>query len=1089
VSLAAVNAPGLSVLSGPDPEIKRIEAALASHGIAARRLHTSHAFHSSMMEPILGEFGALVAEAELSPPTIPFVATLTGEWADAAVQTPGYWSAQLRSAVRFADGLRTVMAADSPVCQDPVMLEVGPGRTLVTFAAETARSAGKSPLCVASLPAPGEQLADTSVILDALGQLWASGVAVDWPSFHSTERRRRVSLPTYPFERRSYWIGPNPNQPVSGDEARDTANWFHRPAWREEPLPADATAALAGSRILVLHDEDGPGEGVVAALRAVGAQPLVVSGGDHFEHSGDDAFRIDLADPDGFHNLAAQVCGNGTRLAGVVDCWSATSPRLSDLDEAAEVSLLAPLRLAHALSEQPTVRPLPVLLVARGTRRVRDNDELDPPRAFGIGVAKVLPQEHPGLRLAHLDVDDTAGVASQILAELAAGVPEPSVALRGGQRFVEGFDAVVIPSASPPATMPERPVVMITGGMGHIGFHLAEAMFDNIGAQLVLISRTPLAHPDEWTSLSQDPAISPDLREHLRRLARMREERDDVLVLAADLNDAAQVSSVVDAAVARFGRIDVVVHGAGRVDAAAFASAADTGSAVVKAQLTPKLRGLMHLTEAMRGREPSRWILHSSISSVLGGLGLAAYAAANAVLDAIAVAGGDQWLSIGWDAWDNAAEAASIGMPSPIRPPEGAQAFLRLLGHDLGPRALVVVGDFEKRLDSWVYHADAARRSDGSAERHPRPNLATPFEEPGTATERELAKIWGEQLGIATVGVHDRFLDLGGHSLLAVQVASEIRDAFDIELPVLKLFQAPTVSQLATLVDELRSGDAQPSPVSVPRGNAPASEQATPLNPDRPEDAAKAGYRRFYDDVTRRLERSGAGDASFFLNYGYISLGHGDEAVVDTPEGIFNPTSVRLARELIGAVDLSNRRVLDVGCGRGGTVALLAEQYGADATGVDLAPEAVAFCRRAHLLPGVRFDVGDAENLPFEDGSFDAVINIESSHTYPNLRAFFAEVRRVLAPDGWFLYTDLLPVQRWAEVRVLLRARGFSLHQDRLITANVLASCDQVAAARTRAFGEASAEIDNFLAVPGSAVYEQMSSGAWEYRILRANRP
>jgi SAM-dependent methyltransferase len=227
---------------------------------------------------------------------------------------------------------------------------------------------------------------------------------------------------------------------------------------------------------------------------------------------------------------------------------------------------------------------------------------------------------------------------------------------------------------------------------------------------------------------------------------------------------------------------------------------------------------------------------------------------------------------------------------------------------------------------------------------------------------------------------------------------------------------------------------------------------------------------------------------SFFLNYGYLSLGSGDEARFEVPDGTFNPSSIRLAFELIGATDLRDRKVLDVGCGRGGTVALLAEFCGADATGVDLSPEAIAFCRRTHSHPRVSFEVGDAERLPFEDGSFEAVTNLESSHTYPSLRAFLAQVRRVLASDGWFLYTDLLPVQRWAEVRALLEPLGLTIVTDRHITPNVLASCDDVAATRAQAFNESSAALDNFLAVPGSAVYEQMRSGAWEYRIVRARK-
>ncbi len=321
-----------------------------------------------------------------------------------------------------------------------------------------------------------------------------------------------------------------------------------------------------------------------------------------------------------------------------------------------------------------------------------------------------------------------------------------------------------------------------------------------------------------------------------------------------------------------------------------------------------------------------------------------------------------------------------------------------------------------------------------------------------------------------------------------MQVASEIRDSFQIELPVLKLFQAPTIGELAVLVDTAETSSAA-APAGLPIAPAPVSASAPQaIVGDGAGAAAKASYREFYDDVTRRLERSGVGEASFFLNYGYLSLGGIDEARLEVPEGTFNPSSVRLALELIGPTELVGRRVLDVGCGRGGTVSLLADRFEALVTGVDLSPEAVAFCRRVHVGPNVGFEVGDAEHLPFDDATFDAVTNIESSHTYPNLRAFLAEVRRVLKTGGWFLYTDLLPVQRWAEVRALLGPLGLTLASEREITANVLASCDLVASTRAQAFDQPGALIDNFLAVPGSAVYEQMHSGAWEYRIVRAKR-
>jgi phthiocerol/phenolphthiocerol synthesis type-I polyketide synthase E len=1087
LSIAAINAPGYSVLSGPDAAIDRVEVALTAEAIAARRLHTSHAFHSSMMDPILAEFEQLVAKVRLGTPSIPFASTLTGEWVTGAVTQPGYWSTQLRSTVRFADALRVLTAEKSAVGRNPVLLEVGPGNTLATFAAQTARGDAPAPSCLTSLPGAHDRRPDTELMLASLGQLWASGVGIDWEGFHATERRARVSLPTYPFERRSYWIGARPGQSAEAPQyvARDTSEWFHKVVWVEVPPPGASLQALEGRRILVFDEQSGVGARVIDRLRELGAHPIVVRRGKAYARIAEDEYTLDPSLPDAFPQLAASVCAAEPRLAGVIDCWSADPLGGTDLDAAAVVTLLAPMRLASSLSDHPTVRPLPMLLVARGTARVRDDDPLDPPRALGSGAARVLPQEYPGLRVSHVDVDGDPSVTDLVLAELAAGAPEPTVAVRGGHRFAETYEPVMIREAEAPLGLPEQPVVFVTGGLGHMGIHLAEGMFTRIGARLVLVGRTAVPEPEQWAPRSEDPAISADLRNVLKRLAAMRAERDDVLVLRADMNDAAQVQGAVDAAMARFGRIDLVVHGAARIDAAAFASVADSGPLVVEAQFSPKLRGLFHLMTALRGREPRRWVLHSSISTVLGGLALGVYSGANAVLDAVAVAGGAHWLSIDWDLWDNAGEAESAGMPVAIHPPEGTEAFLRLLSTDMGSRALVVISDLAGRLAAWVRRGDAAGPKAG-VERHPRPNVSTPFVEPRTATERELAEIWSAQLAITPIGIYDRFFDLGGHSLLAVQVASEIRDRFQIEMPVLKLFRAPTVAELAVLIDQAQAtGTEVPAVLPIPDVALPV---ATALAGDTPDSTAKARHREFYDDVTRRLERAGVGEASFFLNYGYIPRGDGDEARFEVPAGVFNPSSVRLAFELIGTTDLNGRRVLDVGCGRGGTVALISDCFDADVTGVDLAPEAIAFCRRTHQHPRARFEVGDAERLPFDDRAFDVVTNIESSHTYPNLRAFYAEVARVLAAEGTFLYTDLLPGPRWMEVRALLGPLGLKIRDERDITRNVLASCDEVAATRAQAFGGGDKMIDNFLAVPGSMVYEQMRSGAWEYRVLRALR-
>jgi acyl transferase domain-containing protein len=316
ISLAAVNAPGLSVLSGPDRAIGRVEAVLSRESVPARRLHTSHAFHSSMVEPILPEFGDLVSSVNLSAPRIPFVAAMTGEWADGAVTQPNYWISQLRSAVRFADGVRTIADPDGPVGKDALYLELGPGNTLTTFVAENAKGLGKPASCFTSLPGPNDQRPDTEVILTALGQLWANGLACDWEGFHKTERRVRVSLPTYPFERQSYWVGPPPDAITPAHEVRDVSSWFYQPVWREPALVEGNQDSLGGRRILVFDEETGLGAKVMDRLCKSGAQPIAVRKGESFRRLDDRNYLLNPAQTDGFRQLASQVSVGRNRPGG-----------------------------------------------------------------------------------------------------------------------------------------------------------------------------------------------------------------------------------------------------------------------------------------------------------------------------------------------------------------------------------------------------------------------------------------------------------------------------------------------------------------------------------------------------------------------------------------------------------------------------------------------------------------------------------------------------------------------------------------------------------------------------------------------------
>jgi SAM-dependent methyltransferase len=246
------------------------------------------------------------------------------------------------------------------------------------------------------------------------------------------------------------------------------------------------------------------------------------------------------------------------------------------------------------------------------------------------------------------------------------------------------------------------------------------------------------------------------------------------------------------------------------------------------------------------------------------------------------------------------------------------------------------------------------------------------------------------------------------------------------------------------------------------------------------------GWHSFYDLLSRRLEDVGVADSSFFLNYGYLPMGASDESAFEIRKGTFNANSVRLVFEVIGPHDLNDCTVAEIGCGRGGNSALVAEKFSAQVTGIDMSAEAIAFCSKTHHRGSIEFKVGDALNIPLEDASCDAIINVESSHSYGNLPKFLKEVRRICRPGAWFLHTDFLSPEDWDQVKMRLKAAGFVTESDRDITANVLASRDQAGTDWAEVYGDGNARVANFLSLPGSAIYEQMRAGLLEYRILRS---
>lgn len=248
ISLAAINSPSLCVLSGTIDAIEHLERQLLASDVICRRLHTSHAFHSTMMEPAVEEFAALVQGVALHAPRIPYLSNVTGMWiTEEQAVAPRYWARHLREPVQFSQGVAALL-------NDPamVLLEVGPGQTLGALAGQQPGAALDSVTLASLRPPKGEQ-SEVEFLLKTVGRLWSVGVEIDWSGFYSAQQRWRVPLPPYPFERRRYWIDP-PSSLVIHDRVTSLADPIEEATLCKDAETFSTVAAVESSVIEIWRE-------------------------------------------------------------------------------------------------------------------------------------------------------------------------------------------------------------------------------------------------------------------------------------------------------------------------------------------------------------------------------------------------------------------------------------------------------------------------------------------------------------------------------------------------------------------------------------------------------------------------------------------------------------------------------------------------------------------------------------------------------------------------------------------------------------------------------------------------------------------
>ncbi|KOV85285.1 type I polyketide synthase [Nocardia sp. NRRL S-836] len=835
VCLAAVNGPRAVVLSGAEQAVLAVAERFADR--RTTRLKVSHAFHSGLMDPMLAEFAEIARDVTYAEPAIPVVSTLTGELAD-RLTDPAYWVEHAREAVRFADALQTLRKRGVTA-----FLELGPDAPLTAM--------GRSALADDAVFAAAQRKDrdPVEVLVRALGALHVNGIGVDWAAYLAGTGARTVSLPTYPFQRKRYWLedAGDGTAATGGEDARFwsvVANGDAGELAAELELPNaqvpldDVLPALARWRTSRANESEADALGYHVRWKPFAPEPAVASGrwllvssarsGDWTEAAaaalrGADVDRVVLDAPD--RAAVAAALDGVPEFDGVLSLVALDEHENDGLSFGAE----ATLSLVQELAARELTTPLwTVTRQAVATGPHEAPDSAVQAQLWGFGRAAAL--EHPRLWGGLVDVP--AEPSERLSALLGAVVTGPrgedQVALRGAGAF--GRRLVHAENAGPARSWKPRGTVLVTGGTGGLGGVVARWLVEAGADHVVLVSRTGENAPGAEV-----------LREQLGAKG---------TVIACDVADRDSLKDVLDGVRAD---LRAVFHLAGVLEIGQIET---IGRTSYTEALRAKVIGTRNLEELTDGLDLDAFVLFSSIAASVGNPAQSVYGAANAYLEAVAQQRRFRGLpatSVAWGRWGEVGMGVSgqadqllsdLGVPT-MAPDLGVAALRRALGREetaltvaafewakFAPpfaalRPSPLLADLPEVLA--IAEADARRAEEGAEVTTAwRTRLAgLPQAERERVLHRLVLTHTSAVLGHdEEVSAQQLFTKLGIDSLTAVELRGRLNAETGLALPPTVVFDHPSPAALVThLLTELGPREQPSAPKAAVRANSSQGQE------------------------------------------------------------------------------------------------------------------------------------------------------------------------------------------------------------------------------------------------------------------------
>jgi acyl transferase domain-containing protein/acyl carrier protein len=806
ISLAAVNGPGQVVLSGDPIAVAVLMQQLSSQGIPFVTLHTSHAFHSAMQDPVKEAFQKELQQITFNTPGKPFISNVTGEWIDASQAcSPGYWVRHMRQTVQFSSGLQTILSKKEHL----LFIEVGAGHSLSSLLRQQTVSATTLNL-IRSIK---EKENDVCYLTNCMGKLWASGVTINWESYYTGQRRRKISVPVYSFEPVRF---PTEVDPFEGNwlaewgrksnpANRELKDWLYYPTWKQV-VGAAVTPTPNKQVYLIFSNDRFFSATLTAALCAENNHRIInVCRAEEYERIGVNEYALDAANPIHYDHLLNDLLQEGLLITDIVYAWGMEADAQMITLQATNTNLhlvyIGLVHLVQSLLRSNMLKELRLAVLTDLLYNVTGDEDTRYSQSLLMGLVNVLPQEY-AVTCFNIDLPGKERIkeyAVQLAAEIRSnnGMENRIVALRHGRKWVPDHEKNTCVVQKSGRVRPGG-LYLITGGLGNVGLVLSRYLLQEYGARLVLTGRKKIDLLDAEKS---------------NRYNELKLISSEVHYVAADVSDAMLFEQTVEEIEQQLGRIDGVIHAAGIIDEQYFQLVEDMTVDNVLTMLAPKVQGIENLYQQFgKKRKPDFVWITSSLSTVLGGLGFSAYAAANLYMDHFLLHKAKElpyWRAIGLGgmAFTKADIRKEAGAArNRLTPQEIGALFDWSAGLQSPPVIIQTIEELPVRLHrvyavkKEVYFNDDI--DDYTNNKSERPGLSSTYTPPQNDTEKQLVVLFETFFGITGIGIDDNFFELGGDSLKAMMLLKRIKNDMDTSITLTDLLTHTTIRLMAAKIIE-----------------------------------------------------------------------------------------------------------------------------------------------------------------------------------------------------------------------------------------------------------------------------------------------